>query len=100
MHEKAEWPVDFAWLSSPALVWNEALQTIQVFAVGHSRLVCSKKLEDRDSVIRGVSVDDFLGTGVVSKVDGAQAKNQSRCAEGRLKEALKEGKIRVEYSMS
>lgn len=68
----------FAWLSSSELVWNEALQAAQAFAVGPSRLVCSKKLDNRaESRIRGFSVSGFLGRALVSQVGWAWEDNRS-----------------------
>lgn len=69
-HRKAEWRASFAWSSSLALVWNETLQTRQVFAVGPSSLVCSKKLAGDNRAgfrFRAFSVGVFLGRVVVSK---------------------------------
>lgn len=92
-HRKAEWRASFAWCSSPELVWNEVLHATQVFAVGPSRLVCSRKLEDRaDSRIRGFSVGVFLGRVVVSNVGRAWVDNQSKCMEGCLNSDVKAGK--------
>ena len=72
VHRKAGWRVDLAWLSSSELVWNEALQSMQVFAADPSRLVCSKKLDNRAFLrIREFSVGEFLGRVVVSKVGWA-----------------------------
>lgn len=60
-HRKAEWPVSFTCSSSPELIWNNGLQTRQVFGVGPSRLVYSKKLDNRaESRIRGFSVGGSL----------------------------------------